>query len=216
MALQLGGFSLPFIRNFKNLEIGGTWYHVYTSPILDNYRFYIQSDVQVSKNFGIELELDSRVTQPWRYTDQIGQQGAYSYGQTSIQTPSNIYQPTGTVYDRTTIGQDIVTGTGANGLQARQTTAFNINRFMMIAKLNLHNWEYRLGYSMDLRALPGGISFDNQLTFYDQSVFFSINLININLGPEDSQQEGSRSRLYRFRKRPLDAGQRSSISSQGL
>ncbi|MCE9499896.1 MAG: LPS-assembly protein LptD, partial [Leptospira sp.] len=215
VAFQMGGFSLPFIRNFKNFEMGTTWYHVYTSPILDNYRFYIQTDMQVTKNFGVELELDSRVTQPWRYTDQMAQQGAYTSGQTSLQTPNNVYQPTGTVYQPTSFGQDVATGLGANGLQARQTTAFNINRFMFTAKLNLHNWEYRLGYSMDLRALPGGSSFDNQLTFYDQSVFFSINLININLGGDDSQQQqGSRSRLYRFRKRPLEVGERSSVSSQ--
>lgn len=74
---------------------------------------------------------------------------------------------------------------------------------MMTLKLDLHNWEYRLGYSMNLRALPGGLAMNNQLTFYDQSVYFSVNLTNFSFG-ESSSAQATRVRLYRFRKRPLD------------
>ncbi|MBE7411732.1 MAG: LPS-assembly protein LptD [Leptospiraceae bacterium] len=205
IAYQLGGFSLPFVKNFRNLEIGGTWYHVYNSPILDGYRFYIQSDIQVTKNTGFELQLDSRVTQPWRLTDQMTATNAYGTS-TYSQSMSTVYQPTN-------LDKDILTGMGVDGLQGRQTTAFNVNKFMLVLKHNLHNWEYRLGYSMDLRSIAGGSSFDNQVIFYDQSVFFTISLINVNLGQGDST-ESTRSRLYRFRKKPLQVGQKSSITSE--
>ena len=97
----------------------------------------------------------------------------------------------------------MASGTGANGQERRQKTVFNINRFMTTIKLDLHNWEFRLGYSMNLRAIPGGASADNQLTFYDQSVYFSVNLMNFSFG-ESSSAQAARVRLYRFRKRPLD------------
>ena len=68
---------------------------------------------------------------------------------------------------------------------------------------------------MDLRSIAGGPSFDSLVNFYDQSIFFSVNLVNINLGGDDSAAASqTRARIYRFRKRPLDAGYRSNISSQ--
>jgi len=205
IAYQLGGFSLPFIKNFRNLEVGATWYHAYNSSILDSYRFYIQSDIQITRNTGLEIQLDSRVTQPWRLTNQMSATNAYG-NTTYSQSTSTVYQPT-------TLDKDIITGLGGDGLQARQTTAFNINKLMLVLKHNLHNWEYRLGYSMDLRSIAGGPSFDNQVIFYDQSVFFTVSLINVNFGQGDST-ESTRSRLYRFRKKPLQVGQKSSISSE--
>lgn len=232
VSYKMGGFSLPFIRNFKNFEVGGTWFHVFKnsqleqfgvyagtynqagkyyntrSSFLDSYRFYIQTDLQVTRNLGIELELDSRVTQPWRYTDEIGQNAIFRNGtdQATIDNTYQQYTSPNTAFQQTTIQRDITNGLGLNGTQARQTTAFNVNRFIFVGKYNIHNFEYRIGYSMDLRAIPGGTSLDSLVTFYDQSVFFSINLINVNLGPEEPAAAQSRARIYRFRKRPLDPG----------
>ncbi|HNB98246.1 MAG TPA: LPS-assembly protein LptD [Leptospiraceae bacterium] len=243
VSYKMGGFSLPFIRNFKNFEVGGTWFHVFRnsqleqfgvyagtynqagkyyntrSSFLDSYRFYIQTDVQVTRNLGIELELDSRVTQPWRFTDEIGQNAIFRNGtdQATIDNTYQQYTSPNTAFQQTTIQRDIANGLGLNGSQARQTTAFNVNRFILIGKYNIHNFEYRVGYAMDLRAIPGGTSLDSLVSFYDQSVFFSINLINVNLGPEEPAAAQTRARIYRFRKRPLDPGigGYSGISAEG-
>jgi hypothetical protein len=230
---QMGGFSLPFIRNVRSLEIGGTWYHVFhssfmanygsyapnsaglgrsylnTSPFLDTYRFYIQSKLQITRLLGLDLELDSRVTQPWRYTSEVGERAFYRNGQDPYTvagyTSSSLYQPTN-------FPTDVANSTGIYGSNARQNSAFNVYRFYMIWKYNIHDFEYQLGYSSDLRAIGGGPSFDSQVTFYDQSVFFAINLINISLGPEQSAGAQTRARVYRFRKQPLDADPTAAVS----
>jgi hypothetical protein len=67
---------------------------------------------------------------------------------------------------------------------------------------------------MDLRTIAGGASFDSQVTFYDQSIFFAVNLLNINLGSDDASNSQTRARLWRYRKRPLDAGYRSTVGAE--
>jgi hypothetical protein len=235
ISYKMGGFSLPFIRNFKSFEMGGTWFHVFRatsleqfgvyagnsgqggkynttrSPFLDSYRFFIQTDIQFTRYFGMELELDSRVTQPWRYTNEVGQDSIFrnstdaaSLNNSYTQYAETNYSSPNTNFQQTTFQKDIANGLGLNGLAQRQTSAFNINRFIWVGKLNVHNFEYRLGYAMDLRAISGGVSLDNIITFYDQSVFFSVNLLNVNLTGEEASAAQSRARLYRFRKRPFD------------
>jgi hypothetical protein len=237
IAYKMGGFSLPFIRNFRNFEVGGTWFHVYKgtaleqygvygglynrpgaynttrSAALDSYRFYVQTDLQISRYWGLELEVDSRVTQPWRFTDEIGRDAIFRNGtdQASLSnsylqySQGNTTSSPNTNFQQTTFQRDIANGLGVNGLNQRQNTAFNINRFIAVVKYNIHNFEYQLGYSMDLRAIAGGVSLDSLVTFYDQSVFFSVNLMNVNLGSDEPSASQSRARLYRFRKRPLDS-----------
>lgn len=240
LSFKMGGFSVWFIRNFKNLEIGGTWFHVFANsrlenlgvygttynqqpkysttrnPFLDSYRFFVQTDVQLTRDFGMEVELDSRVTQPWRYTNQVGEDAIFRNG-TDLSSAAYYYQQStsaNTALQPTTPERDLVNGLGLNGATARQSTAFNINRFILVGKYNLHNFEYRLGYAMDLRAISGGPSLDSMITFYDQSIFFSVNLVNVNMGPEESSSQMSRARLYRFKKRPLDAGYNSGVSAE--
>lgn len=198
LSYRMGGFSIPLIRNFRSFEAGATWYHVYSDNFLDSYRFFFKTDVKITRTIGMDMELDSRVTEPWRLTN-FSQYDYYNLGT----TPDLYAYDTGTSYHRTNIGRDIVQGMGAEGSKQRQKTIFNINRFMTTLKMNLHNWEYRIGYSMNLRAFPGGIAGDRQLTFYDQSVFFSVTLTNFSLGEADATQ-AAKARIYRFRKQPLD------------
>jgi lipopolysaccharide export system protein LptA len=198
LSYKMGGFGIPFIRNFKTFETGATWYHVYKDNFLDSYRFFFRTDLQITRTIGADFELDSRVTEPWRLTN-FNQYDYYNLG-----TTPELYQyQTGINYRQTDIFRDIAQGTGAQGSQERQKTIFNINRFITNFKMNLHNWEYRLGYSMNLRAFPGGIAGDSQLTFYDQSVFFSVTINNFSLGQSEGTQ-ATRARIYRFRKRSLD------------
>jgi hypothetical protein len=145
------------------------------------------------------MELDSRVTEPWRYTQERAVPGNYFGSYTDLFT-----YDTGINYDQTSIWRDLAYGTGLSGSENKKKTAMNVNRYMITLKHNLHSWEYRLTYSMDLRALPGGTSGDSVLTFYDQSVFFSLSLTNFSLG-SDQTSETSRVRLFRYRKQPLDA-----------
>lgn len=235
ISYKLGGFSLPFIRNFKNFEIGASWFHVFQasrleeygiyagtynqagryyttrSPYLDSYRFYIQSDIQITRYFGTEIELDSRVTQPWRFTDEVGPNSVFrnsndpaSLSSSYTQYLDSTFNSPNTNFQQTTLQRDLGNGLGLNGLNQKQSSAFNINRMILVGKLNVHNFEYRLGYSMDLRAISGGLNLDTLVTFYDQSVFFSVNLLNVNLTGEEASASQTRARLYRFRKRALD------------
>ncbi|MDV6235283.1 LPS-assembly protein LptD [Leptospira ellisii] len=207
MSYKMGGFTLPFVRLIRELELGGTWYHVYNSPILDGYRVFVKANVDFTRHLGIEAELDSRVSQPWRYTNQVGNTyDAYYFGNDPTMTASTIN------LERTTLQRDLIDGTGVNGNGARQNTALNINRFMGTIKYNLHTANFRLGYSMDLRAVPGGRT-DGLVSFYDQSIFFSISITDFSLGQQDSS-ELTRVRLFRFRKRPFQAGDRSEITSE--
>ncbi|MCC5813702.1 MAG: LPS-assembly protein LptD [Leptospira sp.] len=198
LSYKMGGFATPFIRNIRSFEAGGTWYHVYRNNFLDSYRFFLRTDVKVTRSIGMDFELDSRVTEPWRLTN-FNQFDYYNLGM-----DQNMFgQETGINYNRTNLYRDIAQGLGAEGSSERQKTVFNINRFMTTLKMNLHNWEYRIGYSMNLRAFPGGFAGDRQLTFYDQSVFFSVSLTNFSLGSQDGTP-ATRARIYRFRKQPLD------------
>ncbi len=233
---QMGGFTLPFMRNIKSLEIGGTWYHVFnssymqsfgsyaptsavgigyyylnTSPFLDSYRYYIQADLQLNRYLGLEIELDSRVTQPWRYTNQSGDQSFYRNGQDAYTLASNYGSSTFQSIDP---ANDLLGSTGIYGSNIKQNSAVNVYRLLTVIKHNLHNFEFRWGYSMDLRSIAGGASFDSQITFYDQSIFFAVNLLNINLGADDAAGSQSRARLWRYRKQPLDSGYRSSVSAE--
>lgn len=198
LSYKMGGFTWPLIRAFRSLELGSTWYHVYKDNYLDSYRFFLKTDTKINRYIALEMDLDSRVTEPWRLT-ALAQGQFYANGL----TPDLYRSQTGINYDRTTIFEDAFAGSGLQGATRREKAVFNINRFLMTLRLDLHNWEYRIGYSMNLRAFPGGASADNQLTFYDQSVFFSVHLTNINLDSNSSTQ-ATRARLYRFRKRPLD------------
>lgn len=198
VSYKMGGFSLPFVKNFRSFEAGSTWYHVYNNNFLDSYRFFFKTDMKITRTIGMDFELDSRVTEPWRLTN-FNQYDYYNLGT----TPDAFFNDTGINYNRTNLYRDIVQGMGAEGTGERQKTIFNINRFMATFKMNLHNWEYRIGYSMNLRAFPGGFGGDRQLTFYDQSVYMAVTLTNFSL--EDSgAQPATRARIYRFRKQPLD------------
>jgi len=200
LSYKMGGFSLPFVRNFQSFEAGTTWYHVYGKNFLDSYRFFFRTDVRLTKYIGMNVELDSRVTEPWRLTNQA-QFDNYNLGNVPGMQP--FITETGINYSQTDIFRDIARGLGSEGARARQTTVFNINRFMTTIRMNLHNWEYSLGYSMNLRAFPGGLAGDRQLTFYDQSVFLAVTLTNLTFGYAEGSP-ATRARIYRFRKQPLD------------
>lgn len=200
LSYKMGGFALPFIRNFRSFEAGSTWYHVYGKNFLDSYRFFFRTDTRITKHLGVDMELDSRVTEPWRLTRQVM---ADQYNIVGIPGMQPHITETGISYSQTDIFRDIIRGFGLEGGRERQKTIFNINRFITTIKMNLHNWEYSIGYSMNLRAFPGGLAGDRQLTFYDQSVFFSVTLTNITLGTQEGSQ-ATRARIYRFRKQPLD------------
>ncbi len=180
---------------------------MYNSPILDGYRVFVKANVDFTRYLGIEAELDSRVSQPWRYTNQVGNSyDTFYYGNDPTASVASIN------LERTTLQKDLLDGTGVNGNGARQNTALNINRFMGTIKYNLHTANFRLGYSMDLRSVPGGRT-DGLVSFYDQSVFFSISITDFTLGQQDSS-ELTRVRLFRFRKRPFQAGDSAGISSE--
>ncbi|MCB1157757.1 MAG: LPS-assembly protein LptD, partial [Leptospiraceae bacterium] len=205
LGYQLGGFRLPFIRRFKKLEAGGSWYHVFEAAYLDAYRVYLQTDLQITRFIGLEIELDSRVTQPWRYTNQVGGLSYYRNGQDPVAVTNSYSLSTDPAYSQSSFQRDLAYGSGVTGSNNRQTTALNINTFQFAFKHNLHNFDIRYGYSMNLRSIQGGLSMDKQVNFYDQSVFVTLSLTNIGFG-DSSAFRDARARIYRFRKRPLDGG----------
>jgi hypothetical protein len=214
MGYKAGGFKMPLIRRINKFELGGSWYHVYHSALLDNYRVYMQMDILFNRYNGLEIELDSRVTQPWRYTSEVNNQSYFTNFHDSIAMNNNYMLSSNPVYSPTNLQRDLLAGTGAQGQDKKQTTAMNIYRMMVIYKTNLHNFDFKLGYSMDLRSIAGGLSLDNQVNFYDQAVFAIFSFTNIGFG-ESGTASQFRGRFYRFRKRPFDKDAfRSSYSSQ--
>ncbi|MCB1320391.1 MAG: hypothetical protein KDK34_09070, partial [Leptospiraceae bacterium] len=70
--------------------------------------------------------------------------------------------------------------------------------------LDLHDWEYRLGYELEQRALFGGVNSLEVVNYYDNRVFFSVTLLRYDLG--SGVADGSRFLIDRQRVRPSEIG----------
>ena len=181
---QAGGFDLPLLKRLRYLEMGFYWYHVYANQALDHMRFSLKTDVQLTKTLFFEAELESRAVDSERYVTSSVDQNGNS--------------------DHVNFRDDVANGTGANGARKRQETVFNIGYFECALLIDLHEWEMRVGYSIEQRSVLAGVGSLELVNFYDNKVFFSMTLLRFDIG--STRDRPSRFLLNRRRVHPGDLG----------
>ncbi|MBL8019662.1 MAG: LPS-assembly protein LptD [Leptospirales bacterium] len=184
MTFEAGGFDLWLLKRLRYFEMGYYWYHVYYNQELDHMRYSVKADIQLLGWLFWEMELESRATEIERYK------------RNSRDENNN--------YDYVSFPQDVVNSTGLAGKKRRENSVFNIGTFETALIMDLHDFEFRLGYRMEQRSmLAGSLNVEN-VTFYDNKVFFSLTLLRFDIG--GTADRPSRFILDRRRVRPQDVG----------
>ncbi len=162
ISLEMGGFDLWFLKHLRYLETALYWYHVYFDPSRDHIRFILKNDLQLWSWGYLEVEWESRVIQPERYS----RNSRDSDGESN-------YLP---------FLEDIGNSSGLLGGEKQREALFNIAFFRSVLILDLHDWELRLGYELEQRNfLTGGEGITN-IIFYDNRLFFSLALTRFDVG----------------------------------
>ncbi len=179
---EMGGFDLWLLKRLRYLELTYYWYHVYFDPGLDHMRFALKTDVQLWDWGFLEMELESRATDIERYSrGSVDEEGRDDY---------------------VPFEKDVVYGSGLAGAEKRQDAVFNVAFFRTALIMDLHDWEYRIGYEMQQRTIFGGQNSIDVVNFYDNRVFFSLTLLRFDIGGTGSNP--SRFVINRQRVRPGD------------
>ncbi|GIX42361.1 MAG: membrane protein [Leptospiraceae bacterium] len=193
----MSNFDLIFFKRLRYLELGYYWYHVYYQPELDHMRFLAKLDIQLTRNIYFEMEMESRLTQPERYTNQNNQCQIISG---SIKCIPEEWIPES--QKNTTFGQDIINSTGINGSEKRQNSAFNIGYFQGSLIFDLHDWELRFGYELQQKSMLAGVNTINVVNYYDNKIFFSFNFIKFDIG--GLSRRPSKFIIHREKVNPFD------------
>lgn len=184
LSFESGGFDLVLLRRLRFFEAGFYWYHVYYNPALDHMRFNMKLDLQILRWLFLETELESRATEIERYRkDSKDSNGYYNY----VSFP-----------------QDLVNASGLAGRQRRENAVFNIGTFEGALVMDLHDFEFRLGYRMEQRSMLAAAGTIENVTFYDSKVYFSLTLLRFDIGGVSDRP--SRFIIDRRRVRPQDIG----------
>lgn len=185
---QTGGFDLWLLRRLRYLELGYYWYHVYYNQKLDHMRFTFKTDIQLTRNFFLEMELESRAVNIERYSrDSTDAEGKSDY---------------------VAFEHDIINSSGIAGPEKRQKSVFNVGYFECALIMDLHEWEMRLGYSLEQKSILTGVGSVDIVHFYDNKVFFSLTMLRFDVG--GTADRPSRFLIHRRQVRSTDLG-RSSI-----
>lgn len=199
VVFQTGGFDLWLLERLRYLELGYYWYHVYYDPSLDHMRFTSKLDIKLLKWLYFEMELESRLTRPDRYD-----KNNYSIDKLCA---NNNCLPESTLAETersTNFNRDFADGIGWNGQKRRDAAAFNFGYFESAFLIDAHDFEFRLGVSVEQRSILGGISSIQMVNFYDNKVFFSMTFLRFDVAGISNRP--SRFILNRQRVRPQDIG----------
>ena len=162
LSLETGGYDLYFLRRLRYLEISFQWYHVYFNRALDHMRYSFKMDLQLGRWAYLESTFESRATKPEGY-------GNASSFQNSGRDHVNFFE-------------DIVASTGLAGNAKRRSSLFNIVHFHSALILDLGDWEFRLAYELEQRYIPESSGLNESQIYYEQRIFFGLNLIHFNIG----------------------------------
>lgn len=197
ISFLMSNFDLVFFKRLRYLEIGYYWYHVYYQPELDHMRFLTKLDIQLTKNIYFEMEMESRLTQPERYTKQNNECQVVNG---SIKCIPQDWIPD--YQKNTSFGQDIINSTGINGSEKRQNAAFNIGYYKGSLIFDLHDWELHIGYELQQKSMLAGLNTINVVNYYDNKIFFSFNFIKFDIG--GLSRRPSKFILHREKVNPFD------------
>ena len=214
---QAGGFDLWLLKRLRYLETGFYWYHVYFNPALDHMRFSAKMDVQLTRNFYFEMEIESRATDVQKYSKSSRKKKLPPLDPNDPQTFINRYYTENfdPEYQKSyvPIQEDIADGSGINGRQAREDTIFNTGFFKMALIMDLHDWELAIGYSMEQKTMFTVTNSLNVVHFYDNKIYITATLLRFDF--EGIGSRPSRFIINRRRVRSLDVG-RSGVNSERL
>lgn len=192
----MSNFDLYFFKRLRYFEIGYYWYHVYYQPQLDHMRYLAKLDIQLTKQIFFEMEIESRLTQPERYTNQ--EECKLIDGNLKCIPKSLIPESK----KETNFWEDIKNSTGINGTFKKQNSAFNIGFFRGTFIFDLHDWELKIGYEMQQKSMLAGLNTISVVNYYDNIVFLSFNFVKLDIGGLRSQP--SRFIINRQKVNPYD------------
>ena len=157
LTFDLGGFDLWPISRLRYFEMGIYWYHVFFDTSLDHLLFSMKLDIQLYKWFYLELEMNSRASEPNRYNSQSrDRQG----------NPNSVG-----------FFQDLANSTGLRGASGLREAILNLASFSSALILDLEDWEFRLSYRLEQRSSFGGVSGLNSVIFYDHGIYFELSTL---------------------------------------
>lgn len=190
-------FDLILLKRLRYLELGYYWYHVYYQPELDQMRFLAKLDLQLTKNIYFEMEMESRLTQPERYTNKNNQCKVVSG---SVKCIPEDWIPE--YQKQTSFSQDIINSMNVFNNNKRLNAAFNIGYFLGTLIFDLHDWELRIGYELQQKSMFAGVNTINVVNFYDNKIFISFNFVRFDVG--GLSRRPSRFIIHREKVNPLD------------
>jgi hypothetical protein len=188
-------------------------------------RYFTKVDLQLSKNIYYELELESRATEVEKYfrsnqkrllppIDPANLEQSLLARYLMQNVDPGIYSPAAEYRDAyVPFHEDLLFGSGGRGAKRQQSAIFNVGYVDTALVLDLHDWELRLGYTLEQRAIFGGINSFDVINFYDNRVYISLNLIRFDL--ERLGSRPSRFVVNRRRVRSSDIG-RTGLTSERL
>ncbi|MFN3603244.1 MAG: hypothetical protein ACK4UJ_00895 [Leptonema sp. (in: bacteria)] len=194
----MSNFDLLFLKRLRYLEIGYFWYHIYYQPQLDHMRYLSKLDIQITKQIYFEMEIESRLTQPERYSKQ--EECRFVDG--NLKCIPNPWLPDSE--KKTSFWQDVIDSTGIRGIDKRKNSAFSIGFFRGIFIFDLHDWELKIGYELQQKSILAGVNTISVINFYDNIVFFSFNFVKFDIG--GLQTQPSRFIINRQKVNPYDIG----------
>ena len=167
LKFETGGYDLYFLERLRYFSMGFQWYHVYFNPALDHLRYVLQMDVQLTKWVYWETILESRASEPGRYSDSSkdneGNNNSISFW------------------------KDLFNSTGLNGHRQRRNAIFNVAYFRSGFIIDLYDWELRLDYEKEQRYILGLSNNAESRIYYDDRFSFSLNLVRFDIGRHASR-----------------------------
>ena len=162
VTLEAGGYDLSFFRRLRYLETGFQWYHSYFDASLDHLRYILKMDIQLGNWSYLETVMESRASQPERYKSS------------SVDREN---RPDGIDF-----WEDLGNSLGLGGSNKRRDALFSILYFSTAFIFDLGDWEFRLGYEQEQRYIPETSNNVNPLIYYEQRIYFGLNLIRFDVG----------------------------------
>ncbi len=172
----MSNFDLLLIKKLRYFELGYFWYHVYENPKLDHMRYLSKIDLQLTKQIFLEIEIESRLTQPERYTKEK----PCKIIEGNIRCLPESFIPESE--KKTNFWQDIIDSTGINGITKKQNSAFSIGFFRGILIFDLHDWEFKIGYELQQKSMLAGLNTISVVNFYDNIIWISFNFVKFDIG----------------------------------
>ncbi len=144
--MQLGGYKPLFFRELIRLRVGFTWHHDFIDIRQDVMLFTWEVDTQLHRYWRLTMGAQSRAAEVERYRQDV-----------------NFFE-------------DLKRSLNPFNQADRNQAVFNLESFYANIEHDLHRWVARVSYSIVRRTFFFGEGRRDRATFFEQTVFFSMNL----------------------------------------